>query len=72
MGLAQADHSRVDSMSLDEQIADAQQKVRKLARAAPYLFPEYDRMREAKLRLQQARKEYERARRVWNSLRGQP
>jgi ABC-type transporter lipoprotein component MlaA len=52
-------------MSLSEQIANARVQVRKMKRATPYIFHEWQRLQSAKRALKDARDEYEAARKAW-------
>jgi hypothetical protein len=52
-------------MSLKDQIADARKQVRKLMKVAPYLFPEWQRLQNARRRVDEAAQELIVARSEW-------
>lgn len=54
--------------TIGEQIEHARREVKKLKRAAPYLFPEYARLCRAERWIKQARDELIAARKAWREL----
>jgi hypothetical protein len=55
-------------MSLRQQITEARRHIRKLKRAAPYIFPEWQRLKNAERQVEVSRKELEAARKAWRQV----
>jgi len=54
--------------SLRERILDAAKQIRKLKQCCPYIFPEYDELKNAKANYKHAQVRLERAKAVWRKV----